>query len=132
MLTETTTQSFLQGTRFDKTFEIGSPPQIPPSISTPRAMLAMKALPCGSFKAIPSQIGNHLDHCCGSTENVRLSTSPSSLLLTDFHLRSGFRKECTQVRVFRPRLIMVFIIDNPLARPLSRILSPSATQDPLI
>jgi len=95
-------------------------------------MLTTKVLPYGSFKAVPSQIGKRLGHCCGSTENVRLSTSPALLLLTDFHLHSRFRQECYQVRVFRPRLIMAFIIDNPAARPLSRISSPSVAQDPLI
>ena len=95
-------------------------------------MLTTKALPCGSFKAAPSQIGKPLDHYCGSTENVLLSPSAASLLLTDFYLPSRFWKECAQVRLFRPRLIMAFSIDDPIARPLSRILSPSATQDLLI
>jgi len=95
-------------------------------------MLTTKVLPCGSLKAIPSQIGKRLDHCCGSMENVLLSTSPASLLLTDIRLHSRFWQECTQARLFRPRLIMTFIIDNPTARRLSRISNPSATQDPLI
>ena len=95
-------------------------------------MLTTKVLPCGSFKAVPSQVGKRLGHCCGSTENVSLSTSPASLLLTDFHIHSRFRQECSQVRVFRPRLIMTFIIDDPTALRLFRISSPSATLEPLI
>jgi len=95
-------------------------------------MLTTKVLPCGSFKAIPSQIGKRLDHCYGSTENVPLSTSAALPLLTDFRLHSGFRQECAQVRRFRPRLVMAFIIDNPTVRRLSRISSPSATEEPLI
>ena len=125
-------QSISQGIRFVKTFEIGSLPRIHLSISTLRAILATKALPYGSFKAIPSQIGSHLDHCCGSTENVRLSTSPTSPLLTDFYLHSRFWQECTQVRLFRPGLVMVIIVDNSTARQLSRISNLSATQDPLV
>ena len=65
-------------------------------------------------------------------ENVLLSTSPASLLLTDFRLHSRFWQECTQARLFCPRLILTFIIDNLIARRLSRISDPSATQDPLI
>ena len=66
-------------------------------------MLTTKVLPFGSLKAVPSQIGKRLDRCCGSTENVFLTTFLASLLLTDFRLHSGFRKECTQVRLFHPR-----------------------------
>ena len=95
-------------------------------------MLTTKVLPCGSFMVIPSQIGKPLDRCCGSTENVLLSTSAALPLLTDFRLHSGFRQECAQVRRFRPRLVMAFIIYNPTVRRLSRISSPSATQDLLI
>src|SRR6266704_3198084 len=95
-------------------------------------MLTTKVLPCGLLKAILSQIGKRLGHCCGSMENVLLSTSPALLLLTDFRLHSRFWQECTQVRRFRPRLIMAFIIDNQTARRLSRISDPSVTQDPLI
>ena len=49
-------------------------------------------------------------------------------LLTDFRLHNGFQKECTQVHVFRPRL-MAFNIDNPIAHRLSRISNRSAMQD---
>src|SRR5712691_7499765 len=87
---------------------------------------------CGSLKVLPSKIGKHLDHCCGSTENVLLSTSAASPLLTDFRFHSGFRQECTQARLFRPRLIMAFLIDTPTVRRLSRTSNPSATQDPLM
>ena len=125
-------QLISQEIRFVKTFEIGYLPQIHLSISTLRAILATKVLPCGSFKAIPSQIGSHLGHCCGSTENVRPSTSTASPLLTNFQLRSRFREECHQVRLFRPRLIMTFIVYNPTARQLSRISNPSATKGPLV
>ena len=95
-------------------------------------MPTTKVLPCGSFKAIPLQIGKRPDHCCGSTENVPLSTSPALSLLTDFYLYSGFRQECTQARLFHPRLIAAFIVDNPTALRLSMISNPPVTQDPLI
>ena len=95
-------------------------------------MLTTKVLPCGSLKAVPSRIGKHRDHCCGSTENVHLSPSAASLLLTDFRIHSRFRQECTQARPFRLRLIRTFMADDPTARRLSTISNPSATQDPLM
>ena len=95
-------------------------------------MPTTKVLPCGSFKAIPLQIGKRLDHCCGSTENVLFSTSPASPLLTDFYLYSGFRQECTQASLFHPSLIMSFIIDDTIARQLSGIYTLSATRVLLI
>ena len=96
-------------------------------------MPTTKVLRCGSPKAIPSKIGRHLGHCCGSTENVLLLfPSASSPLLTGFSLYSRFWEECTQARLFRPKFIMAFLIDNPTARPLSIISNPFATQDPLI
>ena len=95
-------------------------------------MPTTKVLPCGSFKAIPLQIGKRPDHCCGSTENVLLSTSPALSLLTDFYLSSWFRQECTQARLFHPRLIASFIDYNPTALQLSMISNPSVMQDLLI
>ena len=68
-------------------------------------MPTTKVLPCGSLEAMPSEIGRHMDHSCGSTENVVLSPSVVWTLLTDFYLRSGFWKECTQARFFRPNLL---------------------------
>ena len=93
-------------------------------------MLTTKVLPCGSFKAVPSQIGKHRDHCCGSTENVLLSPLAASPLLTDFYLHSGFWKECTQARLFRSKFTMILNIDSTTAHRSSRISNPSVIQDP--
>ena len=68
----------------------------------------------------------------GKRTSFYSSTSPASFLLTDFHLHSRFRQECSQARLFRPGLIMAFIADNPTVLQLSRISSLSAMQDPLI
>ena len=95
-------------------------------------MPIMKVLPCGSLKAIPSKIGRHLGHYCGSTENVLVSPSAASSSLTVFYIRSRFRKECTQARLFCPKFIMTLNIDPRTARRSSKISNPSATQDPLI
>jgi hypothetical protein len=91
-----------------------------------------KVLPCGSLKVMPSKIGRHLGHYCGSTENVLFSPSAPSPSLTFFYLHSRFRQECTQARLFRPKFIMTLIIDHPTARRSSRISNPSVMQDPLI
>ena len=69
----TNVQYLSQGINYDRTSEIGSPLQIHLPIITPQAMLAMKALPYGSLKALHSRTGKHPGHCCGSTESVRLS-----------------------------------------------------------
>ena len=92
-----------------------------------------KVLPCGSLKAMPSKIGRHLGHYCGSTENVVLfSPSAASPSLIVFHLHSRFRQECTQVRLFCPKLIMTLNVDPRTARRSSRISNPSVMQGPLI
>src|SRR5712691_10681450 len=91
-------------------------------------MLTTKVPPYGSSKAIPSMIGKRLDHCYGFTENVLLSPSADSPLLTDFPFHSRFRKECTQVRLFS-QLVVTFIIDHPTVHQSSRMSRPCATQD---
>jgi hypothetical protein len=73
-----------QGIKYAGISAIGSPPQIHLSISTLQAVLATKAPPYGSPKAIHSWTGKHLGHCYGSTENVQ---SPS---FYSFALTNGF------------------------------------------
>jgi hypothetical protein len=93
-------------------------------------MPTTKVLPCGLLKAMSSNIGSRLDYSCGSTENVRLSPSAASSLLTDLYLHSRFWEECTQARLFRSKFIMTLNIDSPTAHRSSRISNPSVIQDP--
>jgi len=95
-------------------------------------MLTTKAPPCGLPKAILSKIGKRLGHCYGSTENVLPLPSVTSPLLTEFRSYSRLREECSQARLFLPKLVVVFIIYHPIVPRLLRISKRSPTQDQLI
>ena len=82
-----------------RTFENGSLPLIPLSISTLRLMLTTTALQRGAPKETHSQVGKHLTPCYGFTENVHISLpSRSHLSLTTSWFDSWLRKEYSQVR----------------------------------
>ena len=88
----------MKGMRCARTFENGSLPLIPLSISTLHLMLTTTALQPGAPKGTRSQVGKHLGPCYGFTENVHIPLpSGSHLSLTTSWFDSWFGEEYSQV-----------------------------------
>ena len=84
-----------QGISYERSFENGSPLQIPLSIIIPRATFTMKERQRGSSRVTNSSNGRRTVHCCGSAEIVCFFLLVNlSLPLTSF---PGFQRALERV-----------------------------------